>query len=350
MLGPSTEPTAPEFTPKVAKQYAIFVILLSLGLITLCAVLDHIRPIDFGSTGRFGPRVWLYEPPGTWNGYGGDNQIITSNDAGIKVFNLPVKEVFKSHERLLSPVVSGRWLAYVVEAQQAPRQIKVLNLETGEEIALGHDELGQGEPAVSGNWVVFGERSPNDDKVSNIYAYDLSKDTRLPIAVEEGKVRCCPKVSEQWVIYLQGQAPWDSRRTSIELRAHSLITGEDFAIGSVPAPNNASFGTFHALDDGRAAWVRNEPNYLSSMHLYDLATREDRILPSETGYLGGVSLTDKQHLVVFNNNGWKVVDWSKAQPTLTPLPWSSGINNLRAAGDYLVGQASRDVFVAQILP
>ena len=243
MFGTSTESDTPQMTVKVGKQYAIFVIVLSLALVTLCTVLDHLRPIDFGSTGRLGLRVWLYDSPGTGIAYGGDNQFVTSNDAETKVFDLPVKEVFKSHARLVSPVVSGRWLAYVDEIQQVPIQIKVRNLETGEEIALDHDGLGQGSPAISGDWVVFSERSPNDDNVSNIYAYDLSTDTRLPVAVEGGQVRCCPKVSKQWVIYLQGDAPWDSQRTaSIELRAHSLTTGEDFAIGSVPAPNDASFG------------------------------------------------------------------------------------------------------------
>jgi hypothetical protein len=350
MFDPSTEPTTPQFAPKVAKQYAIFVIVLSLGLITLCTVLDQLRPIDFGPTGRLGPRVWLYDSPGTYNAYGGDNQFVTSNNTGIRVFDIPIKEVFTSREHLLSPVVSGRWLAYVKEAQQVPRQIKVLSLETGEEIALDQAELGQGEPAISGNWVVFSERSPNDDNVSNIYAYDLSKGTRLPIAAEGGQIRCCPKVSKQWVIYLQWQALGDSRRTPIELRAHSLATGEDFAIGPLPAPNDSSFGTLHALDNDKVVWVREEPDRTRSLHLYDLTKREDQVLPSEPGYVGDVSITDKQHLVVVNNGGWKVVDWAKPQPTHISLPWSSNVNGLRAGGDYLVGSTSRDVFVAPILP
>jgi hypothetical protein len=350
MLGPSTDSTAPQFTAKVTKRYAVFVIALSLSLVTLCTVVDHIRPIDSGPTGRFGPRVWLYEPPGTWNGYGGDNQIVTSNNAGTKVFDLPVKEMFTSHERLWSPVVSGHWLAYEEQTPQAPMQIKVLNLDTGREIALGNGELGQGSPAISGNWVAFEERSPNDNEVSNIYAYDLSKGTRQPVAVEEGKVRCCPKVSKQWVIYLQVEAPWDSQRTSIELRAHSLTTGEDFSIGSVPAPNDASFGVFHALDNDKVVWVSYGPNWSKILHLYDLTRREDLILPSEPGYVGDVSITDKHQLVVVNNNGWKVINWSKPQPEAVALSWSGGSDYLRATGDYLVGKASRDLFVAQILP
>lgn len=349
MFRPSDEPTASQSAPKITKQYIIFVIVLSLGLITLCTALDHMRPIDFGPIGRFGPRVWLYDSSGTWNGYGGDNQFITTNDAGTRVFDIPIQEVFKSNERLLSPVVSGRWLAYVAEAQQVPRQIKVLNLETGEEIALDHDELGQGELAISGSWVVFSERSPNNDNVNNIYTYDLNKGVRQPVAVEGGKIRCCPKVSNQWVIYLQADAPWDSRRTTIELRAHSLITGEDFAIGSVPAPNDASFGVLHALDNDKVVWVKYEPDWTRSLHLYDLTKREDRVLPSKPGYVGDVSITDKQHLVVVNNGGWKVIDYSKLQPLLVPVPWSS-IDGLRAAGDYLVGETSRDIFVTQILP
>ena len=345
----STDSTSLRITSKVAKQYVLLVLVLGFGLIAVCTVLDHLRPIDFGSTGRLGSRVWLYDSSGTWNDYGGDNQIVTSNDAGTKVFDLPFKEVCKSHERLWSPVVSGPWLAYVVEDQQAPRQIKVLNLETSEEIALGHDELGQGEPDISGSWVVFSERSPSDNKGSSIYAYDLSTSTRVPVAVEDGKVRCCPKVSKQWVIYLQWQVPRDSRSESIELRAHSLATGEDFAIGPLPAPNDSSFGTLHALDGDKVAWIRNEPNYARSAHLFDLTTREDRVLPSETGYLGDISITNKHQLAVVSNNGWKVIDWSQPQPTVL-RPWGDNPDSLRAAGDYLVGKTSRDVFVVPILP
>jgi hypothetical protein len=350
MLGSSTDSTTPRLTSKLAKQYAILVIVLGFGLVALCVTVDHIRPIDSRLSGRFGPRIWLYASPGTRIVYGGDNQIVTRNGAGTKIFNLPVKEVFKGQEQMWSPVVSGRWLAYVNGYQKMPRQIKVLNLETGEEIALGAGEPGQWSPAISGDWVVFEERSPNDNKVNNIYAYDLNKGVRQPIAIEGGKVRCCPKVSNQWVIYLQADAPWDSRRTAIELRAYSLMTGEDFAIGFVPAPNNASFGAFHALDNDKVAWIRPEPDYKTSAHLFDLTTREDHVLPSETGYLGDVSITDKQRLVVFNNNGWKVVDWSKSQPELVALPWSSSVDGLRAAGDYLVGRAARDLFVTQISP
>ena len=85
------------------------------------------------------------------------------------------------------------------------------------------------------------------------------------------------------------------------------------------------------------------------MHLYDLTRREDRILPTEQGYVGDVSITDKQQLVVVSNNGWKVIDWSQPQPAVIH-PWGDNLDYLRAAGDYLVGKASRDVFVSQILP
>lgn len=348
---PDSSLDSPRFrlTSKVANPYLILVLVLGFGLTALCTVADRIRPIDSDPTGRFGSRVWLYDLPGTWNDYGGDNQIVTSNDAGTRILDLPVKEVFSSPKRLWSPVVSGRWLAYVDETQQTPRQIKVLNLETGKEVALGRDELGQGKPAISGNWVVWEETSPDNARVSNIYAYDLSADTRFPIAVEAGKVRCCPKVSQQWAIYLQGDAPWDSQRTTIELRAHSLTTGEDFVIGSVPAPNNASFGVFHALDNDKVVWVSYGSNWSTVLHLYDLVRREDRILPSEPGYVGDISLTDKHQMVVVNNNGWKVIDWSRPQPVAV-RPWGASLEYLRAAGDYLAGRAARDVFVAQILP
>ncbi|MER3513183.1 MAG: hypothetical protein C4310_01210 [Chloroflexota bacterium] len=113
-----------------------------------------------------------------------------------------------------------------------------------------------------------------------IYGYDLATNRTLTIA-QGPFLHSFPRVcSRQWVIYLKQGLPehWPS---IVDLYAYNLLTGEDILIGQVLLPRNASAGQQHACDGRRIAWLgvrETDATLTFEQHLYDLATRTDRIL------------------------------------------------------------------------
>lgn len=243
---------------------------------------------------------------------------------------------------------SERWTVYEdrpqLEASGSNSWISVVNNETRKEMALGNKDSFQQEPSISEDVVVWTDWQNWANSQIEIHGYDLKTGKQIPVVTGPG-VRRLPTVSGQWVLYVQKLAS-DPRKKDyvIELRAHSLKNNEDYSIGLIPAPDNASWGTHFAVDGDKVLWVKaNDASVMSSeLHLYDLVTRKDRRLTEPTNQTPmDVSVSSRSKLAVYNTPAgkWTFVDWVSETPALIPIaqPAESPVNPMIVvSGDYLV--------------
>jgi beta propeller repeat protein len=249
------------------------------------------------------------------------------------------------------PRYSGHWLAYVDQqplgAARYSYQIKVRDLNTSKEISLAKGNAIQKYPDISNNIVVWMNWQDEDPLGPDVYAYDLTAKKDLPVVGGPGS-RSYPKVSGKWVIYLQwtGKLPDDGSAGIAELRAHSLETGEDFAIGPTRRVNDSFFGTYHAIDGDKIAWTKyNAGNNTGELHLYDLITRNDRRLTEPHNFPPAhISISAQSGLITYIDDGWTVLDYLQPAPVSAPLPQPpeslGSYDSLALFGNYLIGQAS----------
>jgi beta propeller repeat protein len=260
------------------------------------------------------------------------------------------KESKIADDALPNAHLSGHWL--VGEDQTPPgssgyySRIKVIDINTGRDLFLGDKSSIRQSPDISGDVVVWKDWRNRDQSETDIYAYDLKTGKEFPV-VATNSWELEPRISGQWVTYLTlptqyppGQAP-----RTIELRAHSLKTGEDLSIGWIPSPNSASWGTYHAIDGDKVVWMKvtnaDWPVDGSALHLYDLTTRTDRQLadPFPHGAPTDVFLSAQSGIVVYNSSGsWRVVDWRLPTPIVTSMkaPQKVWGDSLLVSGNYLV--------------
>jgi beta propeller repeat protein len=252
---------------------------------------------------------------------------------------------------LVDAHISGHWLAGVDQAPSGPpdyySRIKVVDIDTGKERFLGDKSINQQRPSISGDIVVWEDRRNRDQSGTDIYAYDLKAGKEFPV-VTTASVEIAPRISGQWITYLTlpTQYPPGEAPNTIELRAHSLKTGEDFSIGMIPSPNDASWGTHHAIDDDKVAWIKvtnaTWGQYSSELHLYDLTSRTDRNLSDllSDRIALDISLSAQSEMVVYNSPGgtWRAVDWRPSPPVVIPVkaPLKAWGKSLLVSGDYLV--------------
>jgi beta propeller repeat protein len=257
--------------------------------------------------------------------------------------------------------VSGDWLVYLEESNLTElthtRRIKIRDLKTQLEIALGNEDNIQSNPDISGNIVVWDDARNGNKSAAGIYAYNLKTSKELPVIVGQPEIGY-PRISGEWIVYLHFAA---ERASTVELRAHSLKTGEDFSIGLVPNPQDSWFGTHYVIDGDKVAWTKYEPSqYMGELHLHDLKNRTDRQLTEPNNFPpAGLSMSAKNGVIVYNDAGKRVVlDWLQQIPTpvSVPAPIASEWGyELSAAGDYLVWEiplnreASEDrIYVAKL--
>ncbi len=190
--------------------------------------------------------------------------------------------------------ISGRYVAWIEAAPELGRdmrQLHVFDRSQGREFTAGYGL--RFHPDLKDDILVWQE---NREGSWGIYGYDLGAAREFTVAEGPG-VRSFPRVcNREWAIYLQHEQGWPR---VADLRAHNLTTGEDILIGQAPFPRDAAAGHQHACDGYRVAWVsvrteqytgqevdpttgkaetvtNTRPVY--EQHLYDLTTREDRIL------------------------------------------------------------------------
>jgi|GEM_PF-2419477 len=182
-----------------------------------------------------------------------------------------------------SPHISERWVVWY-ESVDAPvgkhRRLMVYDLDKGHEFQL--DNAVPDDLDLSGDIVVWTE-----SMVGDVFAHDLLTDQRWPVAVRPGG-QFFPRISGQWVIYLEHGENWEEIKDQkygryADLRAYHLDTGEDFLIGQAPLPNDASVGTHHAIAGSKVVWIQHLPNYKTELRVYDLETRTSRPLVLSDG-------------------------------------------------------------------
>jgi beta propeller repeat protein len=245
---------------------------------------------------------------------------------------------------LSNAYVSDHWLTYEdhppLDSAIYYHRIKVVDLNTGKEVVLGDQTANQQRPQISGNFVVWIDWRNREKSGVDIYGYDLTTDKEFPVVINSRPNRG-PKISGHWIVYVE---PTDLGKSLAEMRVHSLETGEDFAIGIIPSPNDASNGTYYAIDGDKVVWTKYLTDGQCELHLYDLTTQTDQRLLD----LGGIPASDlsisaKSGLVVFpgGTRGWVILDWLQPTPTalsFTPPVKSEWGYQLSVAGDYLVWQ------------
>ncbi len=291
---------------------------------------------------------------------GGQQRLVSIGRRGDRAFTNLLdlttgKESKIADDALGNAHLAGHWLAYQdmspVTSTVYYNRIIVIDLDTGGKILLGDTHANQQRPSISGDIVVWEDLRNEKQSGSDIYAYDLKAGKEFPV-VATASWEIAPRISGEWVTYLTlpTQYPPGKAPNTIELRAHSLKTDEDFSIGWIPSPNNASWGTYHAIDGDKIAWVKVTNaalfQFTSELHLYDLTSRTDRKLtdhlPNRIAF--DISLSAQSGIVVYNDPGgnWMVLDWLPATPVPIPVasPLQLSVDFLLVSGDYLVWRFS----------
>jgi beta propeller repeat protein len=206
------------------------------------------------------------------------------NQTNIAAYNLATSE-----ERRISSLpggksgltVSGRYVVWAESMDLGDRHVTVLrayDLVGQQEIQIGPDEQPGDYPDVSGHTVVWSDwRHYNNDREVDLYGYDLQRGEEFPVVVRPG-IHLFPRVDGNWAIYLYwppGASLGGRFPSQPTLRVHHLRTGEDIALGPAYYRNDASCCRSHTISGQRVVWLGSN----GQLHLYDLATRQERILP-----------------------------------------------------------------------
>ena len=202
----------------------------------------------------------------------------------IVAYNLATGE-----ERRISSLPGGKtslrisgnyvvWAESLSEPKQYKRVVRIYDLVTSSEVEVGSSGRAQGFPDISGSILVWNEsRNLQDSVETNIYGYDLQRGEEFPVVVGPG-MRLFPHIDGTWVIYLYwppGASHGGRFPSQPTLRAHHLGSGEDIELGPAYFRNDASCCEFHTISGHRVVWMGTD----TRLHLYDLATRQERILP-----------------------------------------------------------------------
>ncbi len=276
----------------------------------------------------------------------GNTLVGMANESGqIKLYALDLKsghirQLGTSNPGVSAIHASGRYVVW--NRDQTDVFAYDLQMDTETRIASG------AYPDVSGSIIVWVDlRNLNQGDLADIYGYDLDLGQEFPIVARPGR-QVQPKIANLWVAYLEIIGERDYR-----LRVHHIQTGEDFEVGAVPVFIPPSFlvaAQYFAISGNRLAWVPAQNP--SSVHLYDLNTRTDRILlESESPYLD--LRLDGDILVFFHNDsliGYDLVrDTSFSIPRVPSDEWLGASSSLFLSEGRLVWALTRDTEQAQHL-
>jgi hypothetical protein len=181
-------------------------------------------------------------------------------------------------KKLLFPNVSERWVVGLEDKAtkdgQPSYQLRVHDRQQNKELPMdGLAQANRGYLDLSGSIAIWSDwRNRQSEGRIDIYGYDLDKGIEFPVVQRSGS-HIFPHISGVWVIYLEVPAKYEAH-----LRAVNLKTQEDFEIGTVRHPDDASTGHFHAIGGNQVAWTHCETAFGCAVHLYDLNTRTDRTL------------------------------------------------------------------------
>ncbi len=193
-------------------------------------------------------------------GLDGDTAAIlikVDGETQVAIWNLTTREVKQISSATDTyakyPVcISDRWVAWSERAELADhsidRRLKVYdrNQEREFELEADPEELDLSDSVVV--WENWGGENDWD-----VLAYDLKTRTTVTVAERPG-AQIFPRISGSWVIYLESRE--DSGESGqVDLRAHSLETGEDFLLDQACVLGSDGTG-IHAISEGRVVWTQ----------------------------------------------------------------------------------------------
>ncbi len=219
----------------------------------------------------------------------------------VDLNNGQIRQIGTSDPGIAEMQVAGQ---YVVWNQGGTNNVFAYDLQKGQEIRIARGAY----PGVSGSIVVWVDwRDVDQGDPANIYGYDLALGKEFSVVTRPGK-QVSPKIADQWVAYLEIAGNEDYR-----LRAHHIQTGEDFEVGAVPVfvpPSDLVAAGYFAISDNRLAWVPAQD--LGAVHIYDLTTRKERVLPNPVlGFSHPMLLALDSDILVYWDEQWIGYDLSR---------------------------------------
>jgi hypothetical protein len=201
----------------------------------------------------------------------------------------------------------------------------VRNTKTGDDVRLGDDEGDATFHAMTDQYVIWHYgRYTHDEKANpktGLYAYVLATGEQIPIG---GGGHA--EANGHWVIYMSNEGVKDHAG----LRAHNLVTGEDFRLTSALAEfRGYLMRDLYAVNENKIAWVDVDPvtNELAiAVSDPDTQTRRKLDIPPLTQPL---YISVSNEFVTWRDGFWK--GYSLKQNVLFTIPiippgWESMLN------------------------
>lgn len=306
---------------KTSQKRTIVLIVVSLLVLGLLIISQNERLRLLASSPfrllRTNPNASYLEPPPTGKVFPTSlptQRISSSTPSEVRIFNnsFEIKQLF-------SPDLSGTQMVAQAEVDNG-LGIVWIDLDTGKIDLLGEpQELLGTPPKISEHKVVWSEPVNLAQSQYQLYVYDLSSnqltqpyvldyyhhlDFADDIAVWEGALNQesgiygynvttkqgitiaqtlvgYPRIDHPWTIYLDYNAGTLGERRldqAAKLWVYNLETQERFEIGVTFNPDDATAGSYHALDTHWIAWFGTDLDYEHNIesyqpYVYDLTTR-----------------------------------------------------------------------------
>ncbi len=214
--------------------------------------------------------------------------------------------------------ISDRWVVWSEYAELADRsldrRLKVYDREQEREFTL--KDAAPDWVDLSGNVVVWKEWGGWENNW-DVIAYDLRIGETLTIA-KRPEAQLFPRISGPWVIYLD-LAGHSAEEKVADLWAYHLASGEDFVLGQVSFPGDASTGMHHVISEGKVVWTTcaPDPNYECQLVGVDLNGSRDEYFVTIpgffafAGFFGDILVSYGEHGVI------ELYDLERGQP---PMP------------------------------
>jgi hypothetical protein len=194
------------------------------------------------------------------------------------ILNVVTKELYNSKDHLASVnIVNDLPRRFSLRKQDEsigePDTILAYDWKTGQE-----KEISNGQKVydyfISGNIAIWTRKQ---GEKWGIYGYDLEKDVPLTFIADTGErgYVAYPKLSGHWIAYTDyiSEFAYDLYVTHIE-------TGETLRLGRVSRSEMDGSVRYYDIDNERVLWVEWVEGW-QQVHLYDLNTRQERILNQE---------------------------------------------------------------------
>lgn len=198
------------------------------------------------------------------------------------------------------------------------RKLFIQDMQSSQEIRLG-DEAGDAFLEIETSQYVIWRYQWNGRsetlRKTGLYAYVLETGEESVIAQHPDIDPWYPEIHKQWIVYADG---FNDVQGIVNLRAHNLVTGEDFQIDdSIPhmqAFNTRPASDYYAISDTRIAWMSSR----WEMNIYDLKTQTLHVLDVPNGNSSASDVDISGDIVIWWDKFWHGYDLQ--QETLFTIP------------------------------